>query len=181
MPNILFETIQFARHAHRDQRRKYTGGLYAEHLAEVAAIASTAATSYQEMVLISQVAWLHDVIEDQPVTAEELQERFGSEVAQAVVLLSDVEQGPRAVRKQLARERLAAAPALVQTVKVADIISNTGSILIHDKKFASVYLAEAALLLEVLELADLDLLRTAKQQVQQALTTLATQTSAISA
>lgn len=175
MSTILFETIQFARHAHRDQRRKYTGGLYAEHLAEVAAIAATAATSYQEMVLFSQVAWLHDVIEDQPVTAHELESRFGSEVAKAVVLLSDVEQGNRAVRKQLARERLAAAPGWVQTVKVADIISNTGSILIHDPKFARVYLSEAALLLDVLNFADTNLLREAKQQVQSGISALQAQ------
>ena len=76
---------------------------------------------------------------------------FGTEVAKGVLLLSDLEQGNRATRKALSRERLSKAPEWVQTIKYADLISNTSSIIQHDAKFTQVYLEEKRLLLEVMD------------------------------
>lgn len=59
-----------------------------------------------------------------------------------------------ATRKRLSRERLAAAPGWVQTIKCADLISNTSSIVQYDPAFAKVYLEEKRLLLEVMGKAD---------------------------
>ena len=42
----------------------------------------------------------------------------------------------------------------MQTIKCADLISNTSSIVQHDPKFAALYLAEKRELLEVLREAD---------------------------
>ena len=42
----------------------------------------------------------------------------------------------------------------MQTIKCADLISNTSSIVDHDRVFAKVYLAEKRLTLEVLTAAD---------------------------
>jgi hypothetical protein len=47
-------------------------------------------------------------------------------------------------------ERLAMVLGTVQTIKCADLISNTASIALHDPKFAVVYLAEKRALLDVL-------------------------------
>jgi hypothetical protein len=71
-----------------------------------------------------------------------------------VMLLSDLEQGNRAERKAASRARLADAPAWVQTIKCADLISNTSSIVLRDPKFAVTYLEEKRLLLDVLTKAD---------------------------
>lgn len=53
----------------------------------------------------------------------------------------------------------------VQTIKVADLISNTSSIVRHDPKFAVVYLDEARQLLDVLTRADPRLLAMAREQI----------------
>jgi (p)ppGpp synthase/HD superfamily hydrolase len=141
---------------HREQKRKYTGEPYATHLAQVAGLAGCAEYPFGSPSLadISATAWLHDAMEDAGVSYDALVFNFGETVADGVRWLSDMEEGNRKERKKLARERLAKAPAWVQTIKVADIISNTSSIRIHDPKFAKVYLKEVRDLLEVLTEAD---------------------------
>ena len=57
------------------------------------------------------------------------------------------------------------ADAGTQTIKVADLIDNTKTIVEYDPKFAPVYLAEKALLLDVLTKADQALLEKAREQV----------------
>lgn len=159
MKDLAFDAMQFARKVHRDQRRKYTEDPYEIHLAQVAGIVATV-DSREEVLAI---AWLHDTVEDQSVFLSELEDRFGATVATGVRYLSDLEEGNRASRKAAARMRLAAAPAWVQSVKVADLISNTSSILQHDPKFAVTYLAEARLLLGVLTMADAGLVAIARE------------------
>lgn len=53
----------------------------------------------------------------------------------------------RATRKGLERDRLAKASLQAQLIKVADLISNTRSIVAEDPKFAVTYLQEKAALL----------------------------------
>lgn len=165
---VAFEAMLFARHVHRDQVRKCTGNPYTDHLAEVAGIAMSVGwhAPWPHPDEFMATCWLHDCIEDQDVTAAELYERFGVNVAGAVLLLSDLEQGNRAERKAASRARLAAAPAWVQTIKVADLISNTSSIVRNDPKFAVVYLEKKRLLLDVLTKVDERLVAVARQQVR---------------
>ncbi|EJL33235.1 hypothetical protein PMI01_02197 [Caulobacter sp. AP07] len=143
----------FARRAHATQVRKYTGNPYADHLAEVAGIVATVAP-FGSMSLMTAVAWLHDCVEDCGVDPAEIKSLFGAEVAQGVVALSDMETGNRAERKAASCARLAAADGWIQTIKCADLISNTSSIVMHDPKFAVTYLAEKRALLAVLTKAD---------------------------
>ncbi len=77
-------------------------------------------------------------------------------------MLSDMETGNRAQRKAASRIRLGNAPGWVQTIKCADLISNTSSIVMHDPKFAVTYLEEKRLLLEALTKANTRLLAMAK-------------------
>jgi (p)ppGpp synthase/HD superfamily hydrolase len=153
--------MQFAREVHKDQRRKYTGNPYVDHLAEVAGIVATVVWDVDAAVA---VAWLHDCVEDQNVSPDLLREEFGEIVTAGVLLLSDLETGNRAERKAASRLRLASAPAWVQTIKCADLISNTSSIVMHDPKFAVTYLEEKRLLLDVLTKADPRLLEIARSQ-----------------
>ena len=154
--SLAFEAMEFALDAHKDQVRKYTGEPYWVHLAEVAGIVSTISWRVPDANpgLLVAVAWLHDVVEDCGVGPYELTERFGGDVRDGVLLLSDMEEGNRAARKAAARERLARAPWWVQTIKVADLMSNTASILLHDAAFAPVYRGEALALLDVMTAAD---------------------------
>ena len=136
--SIAFEAMMFARHAHRNQVRKYTGNPYIDHLAEVAGILGTVERAMPALA----VAWLHDCVEDCGVTLSEIDDRFGSMVAIGVSGLSDMETGNRSERKQKSRDRLAACSGWIQTIKCADLISNTSSIVKHDPKFAVIYLEE---------------------------------------
>lgn len=160
---LAFKAMQFAREVHKNQVRKYTENPYADHLAEVAGIV---ATVQPDDVSIA-VAWLHDCVEDQGTSLNWLAYSFGFEVASGVWFLSDLETGNRKERKEASRIRLAAASGWIQTIKVADLISNTSSIVKHDPKFAKVYLEEKRLLLDVLTKADKGLLEIARNQVKE--------------
>lgn len=145
----------FASAAHRGvgQLRKYTGQPYDEHLRRVAEVVATV-TDDPEM---QAAAWLHDVVEDTPVTIEEVGRRFGPGVRELVDALTDVsrpQDGNRVARKALDRAHLARAPARAQTVKLADLIDNCADICKHDPGFGRVFVAEMASLLEVLQAGD---------------------------
>ncbi len=161
--SLAYEAMMFAREVHKDQVRKYTGNPYVDHLAEVAGIVAT--VEHDEDMLA--VAWLHDCVEDCGVQLQDVQDRFGTMVAIGVSGLSDMETGNRAERKGLSRERLAACSGWIQTIKCADLISNTSSIVKHDPKFAVTYLEEKRLLLDVLTKADPRLRALAIGQSQQ--------------
>lgn len=156
MSNLIFRAMTFARKVHAQQERKYTGEPYFIHLAEVAAIvASTLAVDEFGFEDAVATAWLHDTVEDCEVTLNEIENLFSYRVALGVSGLTDIETGAnRAERKAKARERLAACSGWIQTIKCADLISNTSSIVKHDPTFATVYLEEKRLLLDAMDKAD---------------------------
>jgi (p)ppGpp synthase/HD superfamily hydrolase len=153
-----------AAHAAVGQVRKYTFEPYIVHPAEVAKIVRDAGGS--EVMIAA--AWLHDTVEDTGVTIETIRAEFGVEVAELVGWLTDVsrpEHGNRAHRKALDRAHSAAAPAEAQTVKLADLIANTRSIMEHDVTFAKTYLEEKRLLLEVMTKGDAALMAEARKYI----------------
>ena len=153
-----------AAHAAVGQLRKYTYEPYIVHPAEVASIVGRVSHTPEMLA----AAWLHDTVEDTGVTIEVIRAEFGTEVAELVGWLTDVsrpDHGNRAARKAVDRAHSAAAPAAAQTVKLADLISNTRSILEHDQKFAKTYLEEKRLLLEVMTKGDSTLMAIARKNV----------------
>lgn len=172
--SIAYRAMMLARDAHTDQVRKYTGNPYSDHLAEVAGIVATV-VDYDSMhpdALIA-TAWLHDIVEDCGYTDQSLWEALDpnferitetEQVVRGVLWLSDMEVGNRATRKKLSCERLARAPHWVQTIKCADLISNTSSIVKHDPDFARVYLREKRDLLRAMTKADRRLWQLAWEQ-----------------
>jgi len=98
-------------------------------------------------------ALLHDVVEDTPATLTEIEREFGPDVASLIEQLTDVSRprdGKKAIRKKIDRLHSAAACPEGQTIKLADLIDNSASILPHDTKFATCYMQEMRALLEVL-------------------------------
>ncbi len=167
MSDVAFQAMMFARQVHASQVRKYTGNPYVDHLAEVAGIVSTVAP-FGSMSLMVAVAWLHDCVEDQGVSLGDIKRDFGPDAVLGVAALSDLEEGNRATRKAASRARLAAADGWIQTIKCADLISNTSSIVKHDPEFAVTYLAEKRALLEVMTRADRRLWNLAMDQAKAA-------------
>lgn len=140
-----------AAHSAVGQVRKYTGEPYWEHPVIVAALVDLYDPDATDEMIIA--ALLHDVVEDTAITLEMIEGIFGPAVSILVEQLTDVskpEDGNRAARKALDRRHTAQASAEAKTIKLADLISNTWSIVEHDSRFAAVYLSEKRALLEVL-------------------------------
>jgi (p)ppGpp synthase/HD superfamily hydrolase len=138
---------EFATEAHLGQARKYTGEPYITHPAAVVALVKTVQHT-PEMVC---AAWLHDVVEDCGIPLDEIVRVFGHKVADLVEQLTDVSKpsdGNRSKRKAIDRRHTAAASSDAKTIKLADLIDNSRSILERDPEFARVYLAEKRLLLD---------------------------------
>lgn len=161
--DLVLKAAQFAAEAHKGQVRKYTGQPYIVHPVEVMNLVAT--VPHTEAMLCA--ALLHDTVEDCGVTLEQIKELFGPEVEDLVFWLTDPPKGEsglnRAARKERCRQRLEIAPAQAQTIKLADLISNTASIVKYDPDFAVVYLREKAALLKVLVHGDSTLMAKAKE------------------
>lgn len=154
-------------HAAIEHKRKYTGDPYIVHPEAVAEIVR----SVPHTPVMVAAAYLHDTVEDTETTIEDIRAEFGAEVAELVGWLTDVsrpEDGNRATRKSIDRQHCAQAPAAAQTIKVADLIHNSQSILSHDPHFAPVFLREKGALLDVLIRADPALLARARRIVEDA-------------
>jgi len=152
--------MRFAMSMHFNQKRKYTGEQYIVHPAEVVEIVRTVPHT-SEMI---QAAWLHDVVEDCGVDIKLIGKVFGDKVESLVEMLTDVstvKDDNRAARKLIDLQHTSKASPEAKTIKLADLISNTSSIMEHDKKFAKTYLIEKRALLEVLREGNQDLWRAA--------------------
>ena len=166
--------IAFAALAHAGQKRKYTNEPYIVHPIEVMTIVHRHGGT--EAMLMAAV--LHDVVEDCSVSLDTIRRRFGNVVEELVDGLTDQftkENYPelnRAERKARERDRLAGTLPMVQTIKYADLISNTASIVAHDKNFARKYLDEKDKLLLVMDEGDVELLGLARRTLAAAQTEL---------
>ena len=160
MENVVAKALDFATKAHGEQVRKYTGEPYTNHLVEVMNIVRTVKSDDSMLA----AALLHDTIEDTSVTEADVKKEFGDRIAQLVVELTDIskpEDGNRATRKAMDRDKLAKVSDDAQTIKLADLISNGKDIAINDPKFAKVFLNEKRQLLEVLDRGDPALMKQA--------------------
>ena len=159
--SLINKAKDFAKAAHEGQIRKYTGQPYISHPKSVAKLVEMVGGT-EEMIA---AAWLHDVVEDCDVKIGTIENEFGKVVASYVLWLSDMSMklhGNRAVRKSVDASVISHAPQEVKTVKVADIIDNSKSIMQNDPQFAKVYLREKAMLLSTsLKDANPELLRMA--------------------
>lgn len=146
------------------QKRKYTGEDYWHHPVEVLDILLEHIPEVSKEIQIA--ALLHDVVEDTKVTLDQVRESFGETVAVYVEQLTDVskpEDGNRATRKAIDLAHTALASPEAKTIKLADLISNSRSIIERDPVFAITYLAEKRALLEVLKEGDPELHRIASE------------------
>lgn len=147
--HIVGKAIAFAAYAHMNDLRKYTNDPYIVHPLAVMNIVKE--VTEDEEVLAA--ALLHDVVEDTYISLKTIRDIFGNRVATLVDELTDKSKpgdGNRKARKKIDRDNLAAASAEAQTIKLADMIHNSESILGYDKHFSKVFIREMELLTEVL-------------------------------
>jgi len=144
----------YARAAHGaiNQRRKYTGEPYIVHPQEVVRILQNIGFNDKVWEEMYAAAWLHDVVEDTFLTLSCIERTFGYDISLIVDFLTDRKiEGNRAVRKKYNADRFKDAPKESINIKLADLISNTSTIVLYDKVFAKIYLKEKEYLLKILE------------------------------
>ena len=155
--NLVVRARKFAAEAHQGQTRKYTGDPYMVHPTQVAAMVAAmgdVGEGFECHARAIVAAYLHDVVEDTDVTVDDIRDEFGPEVARLVEELTDVskpEDGNRSFRKAMDREHLSKASHVAREIKYADLINNAFDIVLHDPRFAGVYLEEKRLLLEAMD------------------------------
>jgi len=160
MPNLVTRAKEFAIAKHDSNPiverrfRKYTKEPYWSHPARVATILEMVAAKPE----VIAAAWLHDLVEDCPVTTEEIEALFGRKVARLVAEVTNPSKlidGSRAVRKAIDHEHLKKASPEGMSIKLADIVDNTPSIVKHAPEFArKKYLPEMRALLPFLGFGD---------------------------
>jgi GTP diphosphokinase / guanosine-3',5'-bis(diphosphate) 3'-diphosphatase len=121
----IVEAFAFAAHAHAFQKRDDMGDAYVIHLAEVAA--SCAQHEPFDPVLVT-AAILHDTLEDTSVTEQALRERFGDDITDVVLEVTD----PPGLKGKARRERqvahIATASTRAKILKIADKTSNVAEL-----------------------------------------------------
>jgi (p)ppGpp synthase/HD superfamily hydrolase len=166
--SMIARAQDFATAAHYaiGQRRKFTNEPYIVHPSAVAAIIQALPDhTWQQVVW----AWLHDTVEDTEINLNVISTSFGSEIAEGIFYLTNVEReaGNRKKRHEINVERLAGAPARVQTVKIADIKDNTKNIAALGGTFAPLFLSEKLDAMAALQRGDKVLWSLTMDQIQQ--------------
>jgi (p)ppGpp synthase/HD superfamily hydrolase len=155
MSSLVEKASAFAIAAHEaiNQKRDVTNDPYWVHPKAVAALVSEY-TSDPEVIA---AAWLHDTVEDTPTTLDTIKAEFGERVASLVENLTNVAPADCANREEkvgLNRAHTTKAAPDAKTVKLADVFDNLSDVDICDQEWASRYIREKKLLLEVLKEGD---------------------------
>lgn len=156
----LEKALDFGRAAHNSigQKRKYSGEPYWVHTEAVSNTVKNVGGSI-DMIIASL---LHDVEEDVAphstyYNIHTITDLFGVNVANLVIELTDVYTKvayPKLNRKQrheLENERLSKISPEAKTIKLADLLDNTKSIVKDDPDFAVTYMREKKALLPLLK------------------------------
>jgi (p)ppGpp synthase/HD superfamily hydrolase len=165
MSDLIVRAVQFADWAHDGQVRKFSGVPYIAHPMEVMQIVRGVCSD--DDVLAAAV--LHDVIEDCEITYTEILEEFNERVARLVYQVTnaaDSSDGDRIARAYINRSVLMGVSADAQTIKLADIISNLGTIDLAmecDPTWARMYLEEKIDVINILTKGDAQLMKRARE------------------
>ncbi|MCB7318824.1 HD domain-containing protein [Lacrimispora sp. 210928-DFI.3.58] len=117
---MIEAAVAFAAKAHEGAFRKGTSIPYITHPLETAVIVS-GFTDDEEMIA---AALLHDVVEDAGVTRKELEERFGTRVADLVMEESEDKSKSWQERKSATIDHLALASREAKILALGDKLSN---------------------------------------------------------
>ena len=122
------EAIKFAASKHQEieQKVKGTNLPYVVHLSNVAMeiLVASSHTNDFNLTYAVQVALLHDTIEDTETTFDEIKERFGEDIAIAVLALSKDNELPKDKQITDSLTRIKVLQKEVWAVKLADRITN---------------------------------------------------------
>lgn len=136
MSELVNKAQLFASQAHAGQQ--YDGGPYTKHLAAVAAVLTRYGVTDEELLC---AAWLHDTVEDTPISVESIEKLFGSRVSDLVWRVTNEEGRNRKERHAKTYGKIAANKDAV-TLKLADRIANVEASLASEQDFLGMYKKE---------------------------------------
>ncbi len=176
MDTILQKIRDFADQSHGEQMRKYSDHRYIVHPERV----MKTVEKYSDKIEVLAAALLHDVLEDTPVSGQEIREFLSQlmddekaqRTVELVVELTDIytkdkySSWNRRKRKEKEADRLSKASADAQTIKYADIIDNCPEIAIEDPDFAERYYSECKTLIRKMDKGNPELRKIAMEIVE---------------
>lgn len=118
----LLEAVSFAARAHRHQLRKDGETPYAAHPFRVCLVVCDVFGVTDPHVLTAAV--LHDTLEDTTTDFDDVEEKWGREIATWVRMLSKDKRAPNDEREDDYCRVLTEAPWQVQVCKLADLLDN---------------------------------------------------------
>jgi GTP diphosphokinase / guanosine-3',5'-bis(diphosphate) 3'-diphosphatase len=119
----IVDAAAFAADRHRHQRRKDVDATpYINHPLQLAHVLMAEGGVEEVDTIIAAI--LHDTIEDTKTTADEIEARFGKEVAGVVLEVTDDKKLSKARRKELQVEHAPHLSERARAVKLADKICN---------------------------------------------------------
>lgn len=122
----VLEAFEFAAKAHHGQMRKYPGDIpYISHPLAVALILSRAGFG-DEVVMAGA---LHDVVEDTPVTPDDIKNRFGERVSELVMGVTEDKSLSWPERKHSYNQKIKESNSEVKAISAGDLIANRQSLL----------------------------------------------------
>lgn len=163
---MLINALKIATEAHTGQARKYNGRPYIEHpirvAGEVATRLASSVSGVSKWLIIEEMiaaAYLHDVLEDTSVTAEDMVKHgIPVSVTALVKELTNPSKGmlhlSRSVRKGIDRDHLAKVSDQAKFIKLCDRLDNIRDIVVADPQFGKKYSQETLLLLDSISVGE---------------------------
>ncbi len=154
MSTLIGNALTLANSAHKGQVRKWTNEPYVVHPIAVFELLQSIGITNEHILA---AALLHDVVEDTDVELQQIEEHYGTLVCRMVEDLTDVytteafQNIRRKERKMLECYRLSKVNANSKSIKLADLIDNTKSIIVYGGGFAHIYIGEMRELLQALQ------------------------------
>ena len=119
--DIILGAKKFAQEKHKNQKRKDGVTPYSDHLEGVVNRLKNLGVTDKDVLC---AAWLHDIIEDTDVTFDQINERFGREVAVIVLSLSKDQNILKKDREVQYINQLKDASFQTKIIKLCDISAN---------------------------------------------------------
>ena len=120
---LVMRAAQFAADRHKAQRRKGAAREpYVNHVLEVAMLLAQASDGKDPDLVVAGL--LHDLVEDQGVSADEVATKFGVGVAALVLEVTEDKSLPTAERRRLQIAHAAHKSPRARMLKIADVVSN---------------------------------------------------------
>lgn len=161
MESIIEAVKTFTDNAHGEQKRRYSEERYIVHPVRVMELCR----KHTDDVTTLAAALMHDVLEDTPVTEEEMLSFLNTIMAETeaqrtlslvidltdVYIKADYPEMNRKKRKVMEADRLSKIAPDAQTIKYADIIDNAWDFAVNDKDFAVVFAGECLRVLQKMD------------------------------